>query len=83
MSNIDPVKYICSPACTELETVVTDWGAKLFALSPDFYNTSQLGGGVLQVNCVEFDRPSRLTRALNIIGNGLRVCFSRLGGRAD
>ena len=30
--------------------IVMDWAAKLFALSPDFYNTSGVGGGVIQVN---------------------------------
>lgn len=42
-------QWICSPACTELEAVVMDWAAKLLGLSEEFYNTSQVGGGVLQV----------------------------------
>ncbi|KAF9648552.1 aromatic-L-amino-acid decarboxylase [Thelephora ganbajun] len=40
--------WICSPACTELENVVMDWAAQLFGLSEDFYNTTQVGGGVIQ-----------------------------------
>ncbi|KAF8585535.1 aromatic-L-amino-acid decarboxylase [Ramaria rubella] len=40
--------WICSPACTELEAVVMDWSAKLFGLSEAFYNTSGIGGGVIQ-----------------------------------
>jgi len=27
-----------------------DWAAKLFGLSEDFYNTTQVGGGVIQVS---------------------------------
>ncbi|TFK45883.1 hypothetical protein OE88DRAFT_1715176 [Heliocybe sulcata] len=39
--------WSCSPACTELEAVVMDWSAKLLGLSPEFYNTSGIGGGVM------------------------------------
>jgi aromatic-L-amino-acid/L-tryptophan decarboxylase len=38
---------ICSPACTELETIVMDWLAKMINL-PDFYHSSKKGGGVIQ-----------------------------------
>lgn len=41
-------KWSASPACTELEVIVTDWAAKLLGLSPDFYNSSEVGGGVIQ-----------------------------------
>lgn len=27
-----------------------DWAAKLFGLSEDFYNTTRVGGGVIQVS---------------------------------
>ncbi|KAF9002337.1 pyridoxal phosphate-dependent transferase [Cyathus striatus] len=40
--------WSASPACTELEVIVMDWAANLLALSPDFYNTSGIGGGCLQ-----------------------------------
>lgn len=40
---------MCSPACTELETIVMDWAAKLYGLSEDFYNSTGVGGGVIQV----------------------------------
>ena len=37
--------WLCSPACTELETVVMDWLAKAFDLPPSFLSTSPNGGG--------------------------------------
>ncbi|KJA20004.1 hypothetical protein HYPSUDRAFT_88967 [Hypholoma sublateritium FD-334 SS-4] len=40
--------WSCSPACTELEVIVMDWAAKLLGLSPDFYNSSGVGGGCIQ-----------------------------------
>lgn len=40
--------WAASPAATELEMVVMDWLAKLFHLSPDFLNSSGIGGGALQ-----------------------------------
>ncbi|KAJ7502871.1 pyridoxal phosphate-dependent transferase [Mycena galericulata] len=40
--------WSCSPASTELEAIVMDWAAQLFGLAPAFYNTSGIGGGVLQ-----------------------------------
>ncbi|KAH8114437.1 pyridoxal phosphate-dependent transferase [Phellopilus nigrolimitatus] len=42
------LKWDCSPACTELEAVVMDWGAKLFGLDKAFYNENATGGGVIQ-----------------------------------
>ena len=41
-------QWSCSPACTELEVIVMDWAAKLLGLSPDFYNSSGVGGGCIQ-----------------------------------
>ena len=41
-------QWSCSPACTELEVIVMDWAAKLLGLSPDFYNSSGIGGGCIQ-----------------------------------
>jgi len=43
-------QWSASPACTELEAVVMDWAAKMFGLDQIFYNTSKIGGGVIQVN---------------------------------
>ena len=37
--------WLCSPACTELETVVMDWLAKAFDLPHTFLSTSPNGGG--------------------------------------
>jgi aromatic-L-amino-acid decarboxylase len=40
--------WSASPACTELEAVMMDWSARLLGLDPAFYNTSGVGGGVIQ-----------------------------------
>lgn len=37
--------WLCSPACTELETVVMDWLAQAFDLPPAFHSKSASGGG--------------------------------------
>lgn len=37
--------WLCSPACTELETIVLDWIAKALALPQCFLSTSETGGG--------------------------------------
>ena len=43
--------WLCSPACTELETIVMDWMAKALALPPCFLSTSEnRGGGMIQVS---------------------------------
>ena len=42
-------QWLASPACTELEQVVMDWGAKLFGLGDQFLCKSKVGGGVIQV----------------------------------
>ena len=44
--------WICSPAVTELETVVLDWLAKLLNL-PDCYLSNTHGGGVIQGSASE------------------------------
>jgi aromatic-L-amino-acid decarboxylase len=44
--------WICSPAVTELETVVLDWLAKLLNL-PDCYLSNGHGGGVIQGSASE------------------------------
>jgi aromatic-L-amino-acid decarboxylase len=44
--------WICSPAVTELETIVLDWLAKLLNL-PDCYLSSTHGGGVIQGSASE------------------------------
>lgn len=44
--------WICSPAVTELETIVLDWMAKLFNLPPA-YHSSGHGGGVIQGSASE------------------------------
>lgn len=41
--------WLCSPACTEMETIVMDWVAKALGLPECFLSTSKnLGGGVIQ-----------------------------------
>ncbi|KAJ5724217.1 hypothetical protein N7488_002252 [Penicillium malachiteum] len=41
--------WLCSPACTEMETIVMDWVAKALGLPACFLSTSEnLGGGVIQ-----------------------------------
>lgn len=37
--------WLCSPACTELETIVMDWVAKALALPDCFHSTGPGGGG--------------------------------------
>ena len=43
-------QWTCSPACTELESITMDWAANLYGLSRDFYNSTSVGGGVIQVS---------------------------------
>jgi aromatic-L-amino-acid decarboxylase len=41
--------WLCSPACTEMETIVMDWVAKALGLPECFLSMSKnLGGGVIQ-----------------------------------
>ncbi|KKK14095.1 aromatic-L-amino-acid decarboxylase [Aspergillus ochraceoroseus] len=43
--------WLCSPACTELETVVMDWMAKAMGLPECFLSSSETrGGGVIQLS---------------------------------
>ncbi|KAL2816051.1 pyridoxal phosphate-dependent transferase [Aspergillus cavernicola] len=49
--NAPAFNWLCSPACTELETIVMDWMAKALALPPCFLSTSEnRGGGVIQMS---------------------------------
>lgn len=46
--------WICSPACTELETIMMDWLGKALALPECFLSTSaNRGGGVIQGSASE------------------------------
>ncbi|KIW16827.1 hypothetical protein PV08_04017 [Exophiala spinifera] len=46
--------WLCSPACTELETVVMDWLAQAFDLPEEFLSTSpNAGGGTIQGSASE------------------------------
>ncbi|EPZ33595.1 aromatic-L-amino-acid decarboxylase [Rozella allomycis CSF55] len=47
MVNCIGFNWICSPACTELETIVMDWLAKMISLPERFLSASN-GGGVIQ-----------------------------------
>ncbi|KXS97825.1 hypothetical protein AC578_10539 [Pseudocercospora eumusae] len=44
--------WICSPAVTELETIVLDWMAQMLALPPTFHSKGT-GGGVIQGSASE------------------------------
>ena len=44
--------WICSPACTELETIVLDWLAQIIAL-PESFMSKGTGGGVIQGSASE------------------------------
>ncbi|GAA5907237.1 uncharacterized protein JCM6883_006188 [Sporobolomyces salmoneus] len=45
--------WLCSPSCTELETVVMDWVAKLLGLDQSWWNESKTGGGIIMGNASE------------------------------
>ncbi|KAL2005071.1 hypothetical protein VTN00DRAFT_2921 [Thermoascus crustaceus] len=46
--------WLCSPACTELETIVMDWVGKALGLPECFLSTSEThGGGVIQGSASE------------------------------
>ncbi len=45
--NAAAFNWICSPAITELETIVMDWVAKLIALPKEFLSDGE-GGGIIQ-----------------------------------
>jgi aromatic-L-amino-acid/L-tryptophan decarboxylase len=47
MFNVIGFNWICSPACTELETIVLDWLAKALKLPESFLSQGK-GGGVIQ-----------------------------------
>ncbi|OJA13179.1 hypothetical protein AZE42_10172 [Rhizopogon vesiculosus] len=42
-----------SPACTELEAVIMDWSAQILGLDKSFYNTTEVGGGVIQATACD------------------------------
>lgn len=48
--------WLCSPACTELESKVMDWVAKLLGLDSTFWNEGKVGGGVIMVSSLPFGR---------------------------
>ncbi|KAL7342080.1 pyridoxal phosphate-dependent transferase [Rhodotorula toruloides] len=45
--------WLCSPACTELESKVTDWVAKLLGLDQSWCNEGMVGAGVIQGSASE------------------------------
>ncbi len=45
--NVQGMLWLSSPACTELETHVLDWGVDLLGL-PDTFRSGSRGGGVIQ-----------------------------------
>ena len=54
MFNVIGFNWICSPACTELESIVMDWLAEAIGL-PSFYKSDSPmgGGGVIQGSASE------------------------------
>jgi len=50
--NAPAFNWLCSPACTELETVVLDWVARMLGL-PDVFLSEGEGGGVIQGSASE------------------------------
>ncbi|GAA5965238.1 hypothetical protein JCM3765_006365 [Sporobolomyces pararoseus] len=45
--------WLCSPACTELESVVMDWVAKLLGFNEGWMNAGQVGGGIIMGSASE------------------------------
>ncbi|GAA6003303.1 hypothetical protein JCM10207_001852 [Rhodosporidiobolus poonsookiae] len=45
--------WLCSPACTELESVVTDWFAKLLGFNKSWLNAGKVAGGIIQGSASE------------------------------
>ncbi|BGP45763.1 hypothetical protein JCM10450v2_001593 [Rhodotorula kratochvilovae] len=45
--------WLCSPACTELESKATDWVAKLHGLDHSWWNEGKVGGGVINGSASE------------------------------
>lgn len=64
---MDHTKWFASPACTELESVVLDWSAKMFGLDKAFWNENETGGGVIQVSHAHVTREPVLITVLEII----------------
>lgn len=65
--------WLCSPAVTELETVVLDWLAQLLGL-PESFSSKGEGGGVIQGSASEAIVTVMVAareRALNLLSEGL------------
>ncbi|GAA5989312.1 hypothetical protein JCM11641_006109 [Rhodosporidiobolus odoratus] len=45
--------WLCSPACTELESIVMDWVAKLLGFNETWLNKGKVAGGVIQGSASE------------------------------
>ncbi|GAA6062475.1 hypothetical protein JCM10212_000010 [Sporobolomyces blumeae] len=45
--------WLCSPACTELESVVMDWVAKLLGFNEGWWNKGGVGGGIIMGSASE------------------------------
>ncbi|KUL84149.1 hypothetical protein ZTR_07185 [Talaromyces verruculosus] len=87
--NAPAFNWICSPACTELETVIMDWVAKALGLPECFLSTSgNRGGGVIQGTASESAatmliaarerRARELTLAEGVKDNGSREYEDRI-----
>ena len=69
--NAPAFNWLCSPACTELETVMMDWLCKAFGLGDEFLSKGQ-GGGVVQTSASEALATVMVAareRALNMIAD--------------
>uniref|UniRef100_A0A0K3CM33 BY PROTMAP: gi/814542705/emb/CEQ39736.1/ SPOSA6832_01283 [Sporidiobolus salmonicolor] n=1 Tax=Rhodotorula toruloides TaxID=5286 RepID=A0A0K3CM33_RHOTO len=52
-TSLQTFNWLCSPACTELESKVTDWVAKLLGLDQSWCNEGMVGAGVIQGSASE------------------------------
>ena len=76
----DKNQWTSSPACTELENLVMDWGARLLGLSPGFCNSSEIGGGVMQVLDISCTPSIYTPQHITHIEYRFRLCSSGRGG---
>jgi aromatic-L-amino-acid decarboxylase len=72
MFNVIGFSWICSPACTELETIVMDWLCKALGLPETFLSTGK-GGGVIQSTASESTLIALLAARTKCIKNGAKA----------
>ncbi|OJA12592.1 hypothetical protein AZE42_06905 [Rhizopogon vesiculosus] len=67
-----------SPACTELEAVVMDWIAQILGLDKSFYNTTEVGGGVIQATACDAALVATVAARLRYIREHPQVPMEKL-----